>query len=170
MNKDKFTIILVSAGIIAALGVLFWLGRSGINNPNNSANLSENVTADLVSDEDYYNFGVISMAAGQVTHDFKGKNTGVEPVKIEKVYTSCMCTDAYFIQNGKKLGPFGMAGHGFVPPLKKSLAPGEEVIISAVFDPAAERPAGVGPIEREIYLEGKSSPLLTLGIGAKVTP
>jgi len=167
MNKKT---ILLSIGIIAVLGVLFWLGKNNISSSGSSANLSENVTADLVSDEDYYDFGTISMAAGKVSHDFKVKNTGAEPVKIEKLYTSCMCTAAYFFQNGKKLGPFGMAGHGFVPPLKKSLAPGEEVIISAVFDPAAHGPAGVGPIEREIYLEGKSSPLLTLGIGAKVTP
>lgn len=166
MNKN----ILVGIGIIGVLGILFWLGRGNINNLNNSANLSENVASDLVASEDYYNFGEISMAAGKVSHDFKVKNVGVESVRIEKLYTSCMCTAANFIQNGKKLGPFGMAGHGFVPPLRKSLAPGEEVIISVTFDPAAHGPAGVGPIEREIFLEGKSDSLLTLGIGAKVTP
>lgn len=166
MNKN----ILVGIGIIAVLGILFWLGRGNINDPNNSANLSENVALNLAASEDYYNFGEISMAAGKISHDFKVKNSGAELVKIEKLYTSCMCTAAYFFQNGKKLGPFGMSGHGFVPPLRKIISPGEEVIISVTFDPAAHGPAGVGPIEREIYLEDKSGPLLTLGIGAKVTP
>ena len=81
-----------------------------------------------------------------------------------------MCTTVKFIQGGKETGPFGMPGHGFVPPLKKTVAPNEEVAVSVTFDPTAHGPAGVGPIERAIYLYGKSDLLLQLDISASVTP
>jgi hypothetical protein len=168
MDKN-FKAVLVGAGIILAVGILFWLGRGNIG-VKNSANLPAAVVSDLISDQTQYDFGTISMAAGTVSHDFKIKNTGREPVKTDKLYTSCMCTTAKFIQDGKSVGPFGMPGHGFVPPFRKTIAPGEEVVISVDFDPAAHGPAGVGEIEREIYLEGDSGPLVTLGIKANVTP
>ncbi len=124
----------------------------------------------LATEETLFDFGTVSMGRGNVGHDFKVRNESGEPVEIEKIYTSCMCTAAYFVKDGKKLGPFGMLGHGFVPSLRKKIEPGEEIVIAVVFDPAAHGPAGVGPVEREIYLEGKSGVLAAFQIKALVTP
>ena len=89
---------------------------------------------------------------------------------INKMYTSCMCTTATLIINGKIFGPYGMQGHGFIPKINEALAPGEEAQIEAIFDPAAHGPAGVGPIERLIYIESSNAPTLELTISAVVTP
>jgi len=180
MNKKS---VLLIVAVVLAAGGLFWLGKPSPSD-NSSAEQASHSSADgsgqtnLVStisevfgaDETLFDFGTISMAAGKVTHDFKVKNTSAEPVITEKLYSSCMCTDAIFVQNGKSSGPFGMPGHGFTPPLKKSIASGEEVVISVTFDPAAHGPAGVGKIERVVRLETKDKGALELEIMANVTP
>ena len=127
--------------------------------------LQANVTSafkDLKADETLYNFGNISMAAGNVSHIFRVKNLGAEAVTVSKLYTSCMCTTATLKAGGKSYGPIGMAGHGFVPKINAVVAPGEEITVEAVFDPAAHGPAGVGTIERAVYLEGNPGETLEL--------
>ncbi|KKK95197.1 hypothetical protein LCGC14_2675250, partial [marine sediment metagenome] len=72
---------------------------------------------------------------GNVSYKFEVKNEGEESVIIEKVYTSCMCTTAYIINNsGKKYGAFGMPGHA---PSKTNIeiGPGESAVVEAIFDP-----------------------------------
>lgn len=170
MNKNKtLNTILIIAIVVGVVGLLFWIGRANVGSSRNPASLTA-VNSNLFREESFYDFGIISMAAGVVRHDFTVTNNGSEPLRIERMYTSCMCTIAEFIQNGAAAGPFGMPGHGPVPLLRKTVAPGETVTIGVTFDPAAHGPAGIGPVEREIYLEGQNGPLLTLVIKANVTP
>ena len=57
--------------------------------------------------EENFDFGVIAMKDGNISHKFELKNEGQEPLKIEKVFTSCMCTTAYVTDgSGGKRGPF----------------------------------------------------------------
>lgn len=172
MNKNKsIKIISTGVAILAGLGILFWLGRSNVNNlGRNSSDLNASFGSYLVGDENYYDFGTISMAAGKVAHSFRIKNSGAEPLIIEKMYTSCMCTTASLIKGGKRFGPYGMPGHGFISPINASFVPQEEATVEVVFDPAAHGPAGIGPVERMVYLEGKEGNLATLIIKAEVTP
>lgn len=109
----------------------------------------------LAATETQFDFGEVSMARGKVMHDFKIKNTSSAPVTIARLYTSCMCTEANLITARGSVGPFGMMGHGFVPTISETLAPGEEATVQAVFDPAAHGPAGVGPIDRVVTVETK---------------
>lgn len=124
----------------------------------------------LDTDSDFYDFGMISMAKGEVVHEFKIKNTGTDEVKVGKIYTSCMCTTAQFIKGEIQKGPFGMAGHGYIPPVNESLRPDEEAIIRVVFDPAAHGPAGVGKIQRTVYVEGNGFVLAEFNFTANVIP
>lgn len=117
-----------------------------------------------------HNFGTISMADGKVAYAFKIKNISNKVIKTERLYTSCMCTKVIFLKGGEKNGPFGMIGHGFVPPLEKTINPGEEAEIIVEFDPAAHGPAGIGPVKREIYLENDSTAPLVFEISAVVKP
>jgi len=126
--------------------------------------------ASLTLEETAYDFGNLSMAAGKVMHGFKIKNTSDKPVVINKFYTSCMCTEATLEVGGKKIGPYGMPGHTSIPTIGERLAPGAEATIDVDFDPAAHGPAGVGHIERVIYIESKGVPKQELGISATVTP
>jgi hypothetical protein len=117
-----------------------------------------------------FNFGSISMAAGNVTHRYSISNTGTDPVLIRKIYTSCMCTTAALVKSGRKSAPYGMPGHGPIPTINVPMNPGEDAIIEVVFDPAAHGPAGIGPIDRNITIENDAGRPLVLALVANVTP
>ncbi len=156
-----FIIILILAGLI-------WFSSLSRQDKDSDLSLTNGV---LNSEESFFDFGTISMAAGKVSHTFKVKNSGSEPLTITKIHTSCMCTEATFVKSNIKKGPFGMLGHGFLPKISETLNPNEEAEILVRFDPAAHGPAGLGKTERVVYLEnsGKSGRLELL-ISANVAP
>jgi hypothetical protein len=117
-----------------------------------------------------YNFGTVSMARGKVTTVFRIANTGSDPVVIRKLYTSCMCTTAALVKNGKSSDAFGMAGHTPIPTIDVPLTSKDDAAIEVVFDPAAHGPAGVGPIERVVTVENSAGEPLELQFAALVTP
>ncbi|HEY9584927.1 MAG TPA: DUF1573 domain-containing protein [Candidatus Paceibacterota bacterium] len=153
MNKLK-SIIYFLVLFSAAMGILFLIAGPEKNSSvdNQSASVDQSAAVNLAVDESFFDFGNISMAAGVVVHEFKVKNIGTTEAVISQIYTSCMCTEATFKKGDTKLGPFGMPGHGFVPKIKGAIDVGEEAIIEVAFDPAAHGPAGVGPVDRVVYL------------------
>ncbi|MDP3999787.1 MAG: DUF1573 domain-containing protein [bacterium] len=170
---DSYKNLLIIFGIVVAVvaGLVLMSRAVPIAGESDALQASVNSTLkDLKVDEIFYNFGNISMAAGKVSHIFRVKNLGSEAVTVSKLYTSCMCTTATLTAGGKSYGPIGMAGHGFVPKINAVVAPGEEITVEAVFDPAAHGPAGVGTIERAVYLEGNPGDTLALQFKTFVTP
>ena len=164
MNK---LIIGIIVGILV-LGGLAWIARPSTQNTTPApTNGGKTLT---VEEANNYDFGVISMAAGNVVHQFKVKNSGTGPVKIDYMYTSCMCTTASITFGGRQFGPYGMPGHGFTPKINEVISSEEEAIVEVVFDPAAHGPAGVGPVERAVYIEADNNEVLELLISAIVTP
>lgn len=127
-------------------------------------------SASLASFAPVHNFGPVSMAAGKVAHTYMIGNTGASPVTIVGVQTSCMCTSATVVTGNGRFGPFGMAGHGRMPTINESLAPGATAQVEVVFDPAAHGPAGVGRTERVITLETDRGAPLQLLLTAMVRP
>lgn len=163
-SKNLIGIIIV---LVIAIGVV-WLAKP--NGENNTKNQIAAVSQALKNLDGDFDFGEISMAAGKVSRSVIIQNTGPEPVIISKIYTSCMCTTAKLIMdNDSYFGPYGMPGHGFTPAINKTIPSGAEATIEVVFDPAAHGPAGIGLIEREIYIEN-SVGLLTFGFKATVKP
>lgn len=124
----------------------------------------------LAAVESSFDFGTVSMAKGDVVHEFTITNTASSSVMVTKLYTSCMCTKAVLKAGGKEIGPFGMPGHGLLPSVNATITPGERASITAIFDPAAHGPAGVGRIDRAIYVENTSGQPLELRFSAQVTP
>ncbi|MGC8775979.1 MAG: DUF1573 domain-containing protein [Minisyncoccia bacterium] len=122
--------------------------------------------------EKEFNFGRIPIFGGKVEHIFKIKNESLNPITIGKIYTSCMCTEASLVKDGKEFGPYGMPGHGFIPTINEKLEPGKEAEIKVVFDPAAHGPAGIGQINRRVFIQDESGNniLNLLDISAYVTP
>lgn len=111
------------------------------------------------------------MANGNVEKLFKVTNSTDGDIILKSLTTSCMCTTAYIEQDGARKGPFGMPGHGRPVPAANEVIPaGGTINIVAVFDPAAHGPAGVGRIDRFIYLKENSGAVLELEIKANVTP
>ena len=164
MNK-----IFIGAVIVAGVTGLIWLG-SPKGSETKSPVAESSGSGLLILEESIFDFGEISMAAGDVSHVFKIKNTGTGPVVIRKMYTSCMCTTAQLIYGDKKFGPYGMAGHGFIPSINETINPGEEASVEVVFDPKAHGPAGVGKIQRVVTIDNNAGSPMELSFSALVTP
>lgn len=163
MNKNHLLILGITALVFVGAVLL-------LSNPQKAQQASVlGVLADLEMEQSF-DFGSISMKEGDVSHEFLLKNTGEEAVSISRMYTSCMCTAARFKMGEYQSGFFGMVGHGYIPKINKVLNPGEEAIVEVVFDPAAHGPAGVGRVERVVYLEDPDGEKTTLEITATVTP
>jgi hypothetical protein len=141
--KKYLTYVIGIAALIVLIIVLS--GRS--DQPKTSLAASAGM---LVSQEQFFDFGMIKMKDGLVRKDFI--------LAINKVYTSCMCTTAIITaKDGKKSGPFGMPGHGGLSNDQVTVQPGDQVTLQAIFDPAAHGPAGVGRADRTVYLETNST-------------
>lgn len=162
----KSVLISVLATAVLIVG-LVWFARPDTDVASQTREISDDT---LISDEANYDFGTISMAAGKVSHSFRITNTRPEPLVIEKIYTSCMCTTAALSTQGKTFGPFSMPGHGIIPKIDAVIEPGEEATVEVVFDPAAHGPAGVGRIERDIILENNAGAPIQFAFSALVTP
>lgn len=146
-------------------GISVWYGDAGISGKGNYS--------ELVSSEKSFDFGTVSMKNGKVSHSFKMKNTGSSPVKITKVTTSCMCTEATIVNGASRKGPFGMPGHGgLASKINEVVKMGQEIIIEVEVDPAAHGPQGTGPAKKVVYIETDSAtnPTLKLEIDINVTP
>lgn len=125
----------------------------------------------LVSSEKMYDFGTISMAKGLVIKQFKIKNETSDSITVKKIFTSCMCTTAVLLQGERRIGPFGMEGHGGpIPTISENIYAGSETAIEVTFDPAAHGPAGVGTIDRNVLIQTTDGKQLVLGIKAQVVP
>ena len=168
--------VIAWAIVIAGLFGLLWLaGRSKISSSRNESTKTENQLTNSLNQpaesETFYDFGAISMKNGNVSKLFKVINKTDKDIFYPNLTTSCMCTKAYFIQSdGNKKGPFGMPGMGFVPKLNETIKMGEMANIEVVYDPNAHGPAGVGVIDRFVYLTDADGNKLQLEIKANVTP
>ena len=136
-----------------------------------SADAASRSAGRLAAVETKFNFGSISMAAGKVSHRYRFRNAGTEPIVLGKMYTSCMCTTAALVKSsGRKFAPVGMPGHTPIPALNETMQPNEEAMVEVVFDPAAHGPAGIGPTDRVVTIENSAGRPLELAFTANVTP
>lgn len=166
-NKKANLIIFSTITFLAIIFVaLIWISASG---PNASSG-KQISNSKLTSDQTLFDFGKISMVRGKVKTSFKIKNMTSDAIKVAKIYTSCMCTEASLIYNGKTEGPFGMITMGFVPTINEDIAPGGEATVEAEFNPAAHGPSGVGSVVRQVYVDTADGGKLTLEFKAQVTP
>lgn len=165
MNKTIVTIILIAVGITG----LMWWGKS-IQNPAATPGSAGDAASVLVASEESYDFGAISMKNGLVNHTFKITNSSAEEVLVKKITTSCMCTEAYIESEGKEKGPFSMEGMGYIPSVNVTIKAGESRDVKVVYDPNAHGPAGVGAINRLVYIADASGGVFQLEIKALVTP
>lgn len=170
-QSHKYHWFICGLSLLAVIGLIVYFAlNDSAQNSTSAASGSKN-SNQLESSEDNFDFGTVPMNNGKVSHAFKLKNDGQEPLLINKVYTSCMCTQAKVISASGQSGPFGMPGHGgAISKANVAINPGEEFTVEAVFDPAAHGPAGVGLAQRSIFLETNStvSPKVELRFRANV--
>ncbi|MBI2046038.1 MAG: DUF1573 domain-containing protein [Parcubacteria group bacterium] len=158
---------------LVIIAVIIMLSNVSEKIDKNNSQETELYSASVFSsEENSFDFKTISMKDGEVAHDFQIENTGTEPITIKKIYTSCMCTNAFIIDgDGNTYGGFGMPGHSGSGTANIQINAGDNAIVRAVFDPNAHGPSGVGLAARSIYVETNSSrlPKLELSFRAMVT-
>jgi hypothetical protein len=162
--------IIVAVLVLAFFAAAFALSSSRqTRSSSTGGDKSEN---NLVVNQEMHDFGTISMKDGKVKYVYKVKNVSKQPVTIAQVYSSCMCTEVSISIGDKAEGPFGMLGHGnIIPRIDLALGAGTEALVEAIFDPNAHGPAGVGEIERSVFIiEGPQNTKHELKFKATVTP
>lgn len=140
-------------------GISLWYGEGVDRGTPFSGNTN---TSELVSSEKTFDFGIVSMAKGTVSHSFTLKNTGNTPIKVTNISTSCMCTEAILVNGASRKGPFGMPGHGGLSKVNETIDPQQEVTVEVFVDPAAHGPQGTGPAKKVVVIETNSSVIPTL--------
>lgn len=162
----KKTLIIGLVVVVGIVGLMLW-GQSVQTKaePQPSGEIRS-----LSAPETAYNFGAISMRDGTVEHIFIVTNSSEKDIEIKRVFTSCMCTAAYIESANEEKGPFGMEGMGYIPPADETIKAGESRAVRVVFDPNAHGPAGVGAIDRLVYLTDVSGNAFQFEITAVVTP
>ena len=171
MNKKNVIFILLGVAVLA--GLMLWgkSNQASVPPPRAiQAQAGNSSASSLSATEKFYDFGTISMAKGNVSRVFRIENKTDKDINLESLTTSCMCTNAYIVKDASRRGPFGMPGHFAVPKANEIIRSGETRDIEVVYDPAAHGPAGVGPIDRFVYLVDSDGNTLQLEIKALVTP
>lgn len=168
----KSRIAIAAGAVVVAVAGLVIVAQPGTATSTPAATESAGAASagELAAVRKKYDFGTISMARGKVSYRYPIRNVGTDPIEIRKLYTSCMCTTAALVTNGKVSDAYGMPGHAPIPAIKVPMAPQEQAYVQVVFDPAAHGPAGVGPIERVITVENSAGQPLELAFSALVTP
>lgn len=135
-----------------------------------SSAVSGNEKGNLTAENNSFDFGNVPMYGGRVKHSFRLKNDGQGSVKISKIYTSCMCTEATLIIGNDKIGPFGMPGHnGLINFADQEIQAGDTATIEVFVDPAAHGPQGTGPAKKVVYIETDDSKKIELILDINVT-
>lgn len=96
--------------------------------------------------------GTVSLKKGIVTTEFVIKNEGKSDLIVDKLSSSCGCTSASLVYQGKEGPQFYMAGHGQESPdanWKVAIAPGGEAQVKVYYDPSVH-PDLTGPVTREV--------------------
>ena len=175
MNKQTIVSSLVFIAVV--VGVVWWSKTAERPVASLSADTSGNlhparIGGTLTASETFYDFGTISMKNGNVSKIFQVTNFTDADIGVPSLTTSCMCTTAYILgEDGSRSRPFGMPGHGgAVPKANAIIKAGETMDIEVVYDPNAHGPAGVGLIERSIFLEDENGKIIELKVKVNVIP
>lgn len=140
-KKIKKMVFIFLPAILIVGGIIF-----GLLNDSSSENQGR-PKIEIAQKE--YDAGVISMSDGLVKHTYGIKNIGDDDLKINKIWTSCMCTTAILRTEAGESPEFGMHNN---PIWSQKISPGETGQLEVTFDPAFHGSQGTGLTVRIVYL------------------
>lgn len=145
MTDKKIIIGLIIVTLFILGGGIYILSISSA-----PAKITSSQNAKVSVDQKTFDWGNIPYSGGNATKTFSIKNTGTDTLQLTGVKTSCTCTKAQIVIDGKSSPYFSMhATSSWVG----EVAPGKEAQLTVIFDPAFHGPTGVGPIERLIDIQ-----------------
>lgn len=144
-RSTPWTTIAVVLGIVLVVGggalYAFYTSRGG-----------EQGTPQLEVTPATRDLGTIDYRDGVVTLSFTVENRGTGDLVIREMETSCGCTKASLIVDGREGPWFGMRGHGEWPTgWSARLKPGERAELRVTYDPLAHGPY-VGSFDRLVFI------------------
>lgn len=143
--------ILVVAGVLVGGGLLFSkLSGSSGNSAQVADTRSAGGTPSLQIETTDLDLGTLSVNEERV-EEITLTNTGTGPLQISKVNTSCMCTFAQLIIDGKESPEFNMTMHMSPQELNwvGTIPPGKSAVLRAIYRPRLM--PQLGRIDRTIY-------------------
>lgn len=150
MGSDTKVIIgIIVFTVFLIVGLALWQG--GKDGDEQTQPLAQ--VAGVQINPETYDLGNVDLNGGLVTKEYEVKNETDQTMKIKKIVTTCMCTEAKVSVGDKESRFFGMEHPGDRnPPLNYEIPPGGAAKVTVTFDPAAHGPQGVGPFDRVVIL------------------
>lgn len=146
MNDKKVLIGFILVTILMLAGGVFML--SNISSTGQINGVSTN--AIFSANEKNFDWGQIAYSGPDATKTFTIKNSGTEILKLTNIKTSCACTKAQLIIDGKSSPYFSM--HTTSSWIGE-ISPDKQASLTVIFDPDFHGPPGVGAVERIISME-----------------
>lgn len=149
MNKKIILIFLTTLFLIG--GGVYLITRNQ-NKVADSA-LPKVDPQDVQISPETYDIGKVLMKNGIVQREYEIKNNSKNVLRVKNIVTSCMCTRAQVVLGDKRSRFYAMEMSGAKNPNIDFDIPAESTAKLIVrFDPAAHGPAGVGPVDRSVWL------------------
>lgn len=147
MNKNNIAVG-IAIIILIILGAI-WLTRPSLKNDTTPPKYSKGY---LSAYETNFDFGQVLLSAGKISHTFNIKNTGNEPVIIEKIDISCECAEVALRIGGQKFGPYGISSQKLNFKIIKAININEEATAEIIFNPSSLKIREADQIQATIIL------------------
>ncbi len=149
-NDIKMYVAVIGITMLIVFG--FALSQ-GSKNTNETSTQSLAQVAGIQISPETYELGNVELNGGLVTKEYEVKNDTDQTMKLKKIVTSCMCTEAKVSVGDKESKFFGMEHPtDRNPSINYEIPPGESAKVTVSFDPAAHGPQGTGPFDRVVTL------------------
>ncbi len=133
--------------------IISFLSIVGISTFNDGKNKVLGEVGAVSVDPASYDLGNVPINGGLVKKEYKVINKSGKSIKLKKIATSCMCTNASISINGKESKLFGMEhATDKNPPINIDIPADEVATVKVEFDPAAHGSEGMGYFERIVWL------------------
>ena len=145
----KLILIGLSLTLLLIFGGVFLVSKT-----NNKASLAGGQNTQVSVDKTSYDWGEIGINDGKVQAEFTLTNAGAASLQLANVSTSCECTTAQIVIEGKASPYFGMHQKSS---WTGQVEPGKSAKLIVEFDPAFHGPQGIGQITRQAVVETNDS-------------
>jgi hypothetical protein len=148
-NDIKIFIGIIGFTVLLIVGLASLTGGKGSDEPTQP--LAQ--VAGVQINPEHYELGNVDLNGGLVTKEYEVANDTDQAMNLQKIVTSCMCTQAKVSVGDKESRFFGMEHPGDRnPSINYEIPPGGNAKVTVNFDPAAHGPQGTGPFDRVVTL------------------
>lgn len=134
-SRADWRLVAVLFAAVLVLGIGVWAFEARPTNPSGR----------IALDHDTWDFGNIGQDV--VSHALRVRNAGSDPLRLEGISTSCMCTSATFTFGSQVSPRFGQHNN---PPWQLILPPGTEGTLTVFYDPTVH--PELGHFQRDVYI------------------